>query len=1652
MSKLQKSNDHGRRNAVWVTGAVGLVLAGLFVSWQYHGTQPIGAAEFGTLSGDRRLLGAERIKMAAITVALKLDSTKADLIEWTGETLIRRDGVSGKVIWDASRPEKPRQPSHDPFALIKRLALYGDDERPGRLVQPAPDLNGDGTGDIVWVIDGATVILAISGNDGSLLWAFTDKLRGPALPGPVGGGYIFPTDPLQQLGWIFAVPVAADVDGDRVADVVAAFTTIDFGPAAVSGDVRGRHAVSVLRRTRSALVVIAISGRSGKWLWSYARTGRHSMLPEDSIGGLSILNGPGGSTVAVTDQDTWIGLDPATGEPRGQPIIFNSMPIRPVQYADMDGDGEPEIIMVGDAHLRDLELAVYSSKTRRWLWGETVPRATFLQDPALPRGWPRIADLDADGHPEIVVPQIDRLSPSTFYRSVRVYDGATGQPRPDVPLAPVTKHWDGLFYLSESPDLDSDRTKDIVAVSVFEGRQANRGDASDERWIFADAISGRDGRVFWTWRSKIGALTVLSPPLWWGRGRDGWPWLGIVLGGSSSPALDSRPNQIRPPVVCLLEASTGREAHRITELSRPATADLDGDQIDDLWGAVNGELRAVAGERADVRGATVHVSRMKDDPRWARPFPWLSGEFILHPSSFILHGFPLPWSSSGRTTAEAYSGLIWLTLIAIVIPLNIFRVARRRRFRSVRILAVLPLAIALPLTAYSYTAALLPPTSGTPRAWHHVLQFAAASTGGLPILGYFYVVGLLLVRRRFRLLAAWFVLTAIFGLVTALWWIHLDREMVASIEHYSWSGWYQPVVPGAYYLGVIVVIAWAGRSLFRPFKRFLTRPRNGDGRMTIHASHALRLLLLAGTLAGEFADRAEAQSIATPVAENRLLGSQRIPFSPFTAAVALKGKKADFIEWTGKTLIRRDGVSGKVIWDASRPSKPWEPNRDPVAWLRRIAWRGNARRFGNLVQPAPDLNGDGTGDLVWIVESAAAVLALSSQDGSLLWTHSVKLNGVGGSDSAAAAQPSQNNGPRLIGRLFADPFTIDVDGDGIADVIVPLKLREFDPAAEPDGPGSRQGMRLGDAVPVVPLVVAVSGRNGKWLWDCALSYTGRMSFEIDGWAAWVALVRSQSRSVIAVNHFGTWIMLDRADGRPISPTNELRYILYPPQRHTDLNGDGELDLLAVHQKGASALLVAVSSINRGELWNLALESSDHLYDQSRLRDLPLVADLEDDGLPEILFDDLARVHPGGFYHRLRLLNGATGRDRWVRPLAPVTQHGEGVHDLIEGPDLDGDGMRDVLAISVLGGPVPNAPYLEASAGIYVDAISSRDGRSFWSWRTERTDARLVSPAHWWGRGRDGWPLLALSFPGTSTRESPDGSEPGQSLFVSLLEASTGREIHRIEGLELPATADLDGDGADDLWGRLAGELRAFRGERALGRGATVLASAGVIDPRLTRSLPWRGTESVVHPSSFIPSSFPLPWSGPEKTAALAYLGLVDLSLRVFVLPAAIFSLAWRHRFRRLQTVMALPLAIGLPVSACVSLFDDGFFGSTTWSLTSGLLIAATGGLPILAYLFVSASILIRRRVDQLALWVVLSVLCSLMAGLMWLRIDMQTMPSIEHYSWSGWYRALAPGVYYLGLIAAIVWAIRELVRYVERDHARPVVMTLLEDDPSLRED
>ena len=93
-----------------------------------------------------------------------------------------------------------------------------------------------------------------------------------------------------------------------------------------------------------------------------------------------------------------------------------------------------------------------------------------------------------------------------------------------------------------------------------------------------------------------------------------------------------------------------------------------------------------------------------------------------------------------------------------------------------------------------------------------------------------------------------------------------------------------------------------------------------------------------------------------------------------------------------------------------------------------------------------------------------------------------------------------------------------------------------------------------------------------------------------------------------------------------------------------------------------------------------------------------------------------------------------------------------------------------------------------------------------------------------------WPFRSAAFILTELSETSHAALVNPPV-VHLLEASTGRERQTIDGLSRASDADLDGDGLTDLWGKVDGEVRAFRGEapeawRTLGEFRSAESSLG----------------------------------------------------------------------------------------------------------------------------------------------------------------------------------------------------------------------------------
>ena len=164
-------------------------------------------------------------------------------------------------------------------------------------------------------------------------------------------------------------------------------------------------------------------------------------------------------------------------------------------------------------------------------------------------------------------------------------------------------------------------------------------------------------------------------------------------------------------------------------------------------------------------------------------------------------------------------------------------------------------------------------------------------------------------------------------------------------------------------------------------------------------------------------NRGETRTHRLTLDENRLLGSESIPFSLVTEAVMLSPGKADFIEWNGETLIRRDGSTGKPIWDAARPARPWSPSatRSPrCAGCPISAMRNDPASWSS---PRPTSTATARATSSGPFAARLRFWRLSGKDGSLLWTYSADPGEVG--DAAVGRgrpSPGPNRGRTGSGR------------------------------------------------------------------------------------------------------------------------------------------------------------------------------------------------------------------------------------------------------------------------------------------------------------------------------------------------------------------------------------------------------------------------------------------------------------------------------------------------------------------------------------------------------------------------------------------------------------------------------------------------------------
>lgn len=162
--------------------------------------------------------------------------------------------------------------------------------------------------------------------------------------------------------------------------------------------------------------------------------------------------------------------------------------------------------------------------------------------------------------------------------------------------------------------------------------------------------------------------------------------------------------------------------------------------------------------------------------------------------------------------------VIGLALVNVIVPIAILRLAARRRPWSIRLLMALPVAAAVPLTVFQARESLIP-AHITPMPVSSRLVFLLGTLAGLPIVLYAVSAAGNLISRRWQTLAALLGLTFLSSMIIAAAWLWADMRNMPEIEHYDRSNGSLAAVPGAYAVGVLLMIAWPLRPSFRRIKR-----------------------------------------------------------------------------------------------------------------------------------------------------------------------------------------------------------------------------------------------------------------------------------------------------------------------------------------------------------------------------------------------------------------------------------------------------------------------------------------------------------------------------------------------------------------------------------------------------------------------------------------------------------------------------------------------------------------------------------------------------------------------------------------------------------------------------------------------------------------
>ena len=423
------------------------------------------------------------------------------------------DAARDRERWalDLSEPAKLPQPATglvwpwDKLAASSAASCYDRFDLLPFAVSRAVDLNGDGHRDLVLAGQHQAWLMAISGTDGKPLWV---AARAPELRQVADAQTQHWVSSQGVQSAVLASPeVVGDLDGDGTSDLLATF--VDRRPREPSQP----------GQTGPQRWVESMSGATGKPLWrfdldpqwfdlpqgtnapyafqwfegrgggssssggsrrrghKFVRSGSHVYAPDPA----RVVQTRDGRAIVLAVGRHLVALDPRTGKPLWPADDSGMRPGLGVIWADMDGDGWPDAVLVEEPAPRPggpggglpppFPVAVFSLVKHALLWKKELT-AFWPHQPeqvvSAPR-WPVVADLDGDGACELIAPNgtSDDNVWHTYKREwgdLEVLDGATGQSRWKRRLMTLDEQID---HFAVGPDLDGDGVREVFAAVLW---------------------------------------------------------------------------------------------------------------------------------------------------------------------------------------------------------------------------------------------------------------------------------------------------------------------------------------------------------------------------------------------------------------------------------------------------------------------------------------------------------------------------------------------------------------------------------------------------------------------------------------------------------------------------------------------------------------------------------------------------------------------------------------------------------------------------------------------------------------------------------------------------------------------------------------------------------------------------------------------------------------------------------------------------------------------------------------------------------------------------------------------------------------------------------------------------------------------------------